>query len=53
VIQLHQVTVNFGVVRGLYVEELKVPELGVLGVLGPNGSGKSTLLRVLAGLQSP
>ena len=48
-IQLEQVSKNFGKVRALDGISFDVREREVLGFLGPNGAGKTTALRILAG----
>ncbi len=50
-IRAQHVSVRFGPIEALLLEELVIRPGERLGVRGPNGSGKSTLLRVLGGLQ--
>ena len=49
-VRLREVTVDYGAVRALDRFDLKVPRLGVHGLLGRNGAGKTTAIRALAGL---
>ena len=50
VVDVRNVTKNFGSVRALDGLNLEVAEGEVHGFLGPNGAGKSTTIRVLLGL---
>ena len=38
-----------GDVRGVVVEKLKIPKVGVTVIFGGSGSGKSTLLSIITG----
>ena len=49
-VELRDVTVQFGAVRALYGASLSIQRGEFVVLLGSNGSGKTTLLRVLHGL---
>ena len=51
-IEIHDVTVMFGGVRGLNALTATLPE-PVTGLVGPNGAGKTTLINVLSGFVVP
>jgi branched-chain amino acid transport system ATP-binding protein len=51
-IEIHDLTVQFGGVRGLSELTATLPE-SVTGLVGPNGAGKTTLLNVLSGFVAP
>lgn len=53
VVEVTDVSKNFGGVQALRGVSLGLRESSVLGLIGPNGSGKSTLLNIVAGLQKP
>jgi branched-chain amino acid transport system ATP-binding protein len=53
VLEVRDVTVNFGGLTALDAVSLAVPPRHVLGVIGPNGAGKTTLLNVLCGFIRP
>jgi ABC-type multidrug transport system ATPase subunit len=53
VVNLESVSVSFGRSPALTNVSMRVPEVGLLGIVGPNGAGKSTLLDVLAGFLRP
>ena len=42
-----------GDVRGVVVEKLKIPKVGVTVIFGGSGSGKSTLLSLISGSRQP
>ncbi|MFD0711565.1 ATP-binding cassette domain-containing protein [Paenibacillus sp. GCM10027626] len=50
VIEVQQLTKNFGQVKALNGLNLEVRKGEVLGFIGPNGAGKSTTIRILLGL---
>ena len=47
-IEIDDLTVQFGGVRGLNALTARLPE-AVTGLVGPNGAGKTTLINVLSG----
>lgn len=49
ILQLNDITKNFGAIRALDGVNLRVQEGEVLGLMGDNGAGKSTLAKVIAG----
>ena len=49
VVEIRDITKDFGMVRALDHVNLEIPEGRIIGLLGPNGSGKTTLLKILAG----
>ncbi len=51
--QISEVTVDFGGVRALSDVSFKVEQGEFLGLIGPNGAGKTTLLRVIIGTVTP
>ncbi|MBW3664324.1 MAG: ATP-binding cassette domain-containing protein [Actinobacteria bacterium] len=53
ILQLADVTVQFGVVRALDSVSLHVPRRGFVGLIGPNGAGKTTLFNVVSGFVHP
>jgi tungstate transport system ATP-binding protein len=53
VIDLRDVTVEFGAVRALNSISIDIRSGEMFSVIGPNGAGKTTALRVIAGLLSP
>lgn len=48
-VEIRDITKDFGMVRALDHVNLEIPEGRIIGLLGPNGSGKTTLLKILAG----
>ena len=50
VLQLNQVTKNFGALKALDQVDLSVKAGEVCGFIGPNGAGKTTAIRVLMGI---
>jgi branched-chain amino acid transport system ATP-binding protein len=51
--QVSEVTVNFGGVRALNGVSFDVEQGEFLGLIGPNGAGKTTLLRAIIGTVTP
>ena len=51
--QISEVTVDFGGVRALSDVSFNVEQGEFLGLIGPNGAGKTTLLRVIIGTVTP
>jgi branched-chain amino acid transport system permease protein len=49
-LEIKNLTVNFGGLVALRSLDLAVPGHGVVAVIGPNGSGKSTLFNAITGL---
>ena len=52
-IELKNVSKNYGRVQALSDITFNVPKGKTIGILGPSGSGKTTLLRVIAGFEYP
>jgi Cu-processing system ATP-binding protein len=52
-IELFNITKQFGEILAVDSVSLKIREGEMLGLVGPNGSGKSTLLRMLLGISRP
>src|SRR4030095_10788658 len=53
VLELDQVSINFGGVRALDNLSLRLNAGEIRGLIGPNGSGKSTAFNVITGLYRP
>ncbi|HVW42046.1 MAG TPA: ATP-binding cassette domain-containing protein [Amycolatopsis sp.] len=53
VLEVRDVSLNFGDLWALRDVSIDVPEKRTIGLIGPNGAGKSTLLNVIAGRQAP
>ena len=53
VIQVHDLTRNFGTITAVDRVSFRVPQSAIFGLLGPNGSGKSTIIRMLCGVLAP
>src|SRR5260370_8259536 len=52
-VELRQVTKQFGTATVLHNINLQIPEGEFLTLLGPSGCGKTTLLRIIAGFVEP
>lgn len=52
-LELNNITKNFGEIRAVDSVSLKVIEGEMLGLVGPNGSGKSTLIKIMLGIARP
>lgn len=52
-LELRQLSRNFGGVKALDQLDLSVRKGEILGLIGPNGSGKSTTVNLIAGLYKP
>ena len=52
-LQVEEVTVNFGGLRALNGLNLDIAGSLVTGLIGPNGAGKTTAFNVITGLQRP
>ena len=53
VIEIENLTKNYGKARGIIDVNLNIEEGEVFGFIGPNGAGKSTTIRTLLGLIHP
>jgi len=49
-LQLHDVSVNFGEVKALDSIDISLDEGEIVALMGPNGAGKSTVLKAIFGL---
>lgn len=52
-LELREISKNFGDVKAVDSVSLKMKEGEMLGLVGPNGSGKSTLLKIMLGIVKP
>jgi putative spermidine/putrescine transport system ATP-binding protein len=52
-VQVRDVSKNFGDVQAVKEANFALPKGSVLTILGPSGCGKTTLLRLIAGFDSP
>ncbi len=52
-LELEQVSRQFGGLRALNNVNLHVPEGRIVGLIGPNGAGKTTLINCISGLDHP
>jgi ABC-2 type transport system ATP-binding protein len=53
VIEINDLTKNYGKARGIEKVSLEIGEGEIFGFIGPNGSGKSTTIRILLNLIFP
>jgi branched-chain amino acid transport system ATP-binding protein len=53
VLELRDLTVNYGAIRALHGVTLEVPAGSIVTLIGSNGAGKSTTLRAASGLVKP
>jgi ABC-2 type transport system ATP-binding protein len=53
IIEIKELTKNYGKSRGIIDVNLKVEQGEIFGFIGPNGAGKSTTIRTLLGLIYP
>ncbi|MFW6198467.1 MAG: ABC transporter ATP-binding protein [Acidobacteriota bacterium] len=53
VIEVEGLRKQYGATTALRGIDLRVEEVGVVGILGPNGAGKTTLVEILEGLREP
>ena len=52
-LELRQLSKNFGGLKVLEGIDLVVPDGGIHGLIGPNGAGKTTLFNIVTGLYQP
>ena len=53
VLQLEEITMEFGGLRALDLVDIKVEEQQIYGIIGPNGAGKTTLFNIITGIYLP
>lgn len=53
VLQLEEITMEFGGLRALDLVDIKVEEQQIFGIIGPNGAGKTTLFNIITGIYLP
>jgi branched-chain amino acid transport system ATP-binding protein len=53
ILELRDVSLSYGLVRGLQSVTLQVPHGRCVAVVGANGAGKTSLVRVISGLLPP
>ena len=52
-LELHQVSVDFGGLRAVDKLSLEVQEGELIGLIGPNGAGKTTVFNAITGVYPP
>jgi branched-chain amino acid transport system ATP-binding protein len=52
-LDVHDLTVNFGGLTAVNRVSLQLNESSVLGIIGPNGAGKTTLFNLISGFLKP
>lgn len=52
-LELNNITKNFGEIKAVDSVSLKINEGEMLGLVGPNGSGKTTLIKIMLGIARP
>src|SRR5689334_5913367 len=52
-LELKQVSRQFGGLQALHQVNMVVPTNKVVGLIGPNGAGKTTLINIISGLDHP
>ncbi len=52
-LDIRDLTMQFGGLRAVSDFSLAVPELGLYGLIGPNGAGKTTVFNMITGLYVP
>ncbi|WP_282135344.1 ABC transporter ATP-binding protein [Seonamhaeicola maritimus] len=52
-LEVHEVSKNFGDFKALNNVSIQVPKGSIFGLLGPNGAGKTTLIRVINQITMP
>ncbi len=53
VLNLRQLTMNFGGIKALNGVDLEVDKGEIVGLIGPNGAGKTTVFNCIAGIYKP
>jgi branched-chain amino acid transport system ATP-binding protein len=53
VLEVHNLSVQYGAITALHGISLTVPERGIVTLIGGNGAGKTTTLRAISGMVKP